>query len=86
MNANALFIDGHKARVKYDPVIGMFRGEFLNTNHKATFIAGDVKELKIAARDVYDCYCQNCQASGIEPFGEKKLLPLVCTLLKRIIH
>ncbi|MBC1185368.1 type II toxin-antitoxin system HicB family antitoxin [Kluyvera sichuanensis] len=86
MHTSTLFIDGHKARVKYDPIIEMFRGEFLNTDRRATFIAGDAKELTIAARDAFDCYCNNCRATGVKPFDKKKRLPGISSLLSRIIH
>ncbi|MFU0921118.1 type II toxin-antitoxin system HicB family antitoxin [Kluyvera sichuanensis] len=86
MHTSTLFIDGHKARVKYDPIIEMFRGEFLNTDRRATFIAGNVKELTIAARDAFDCYCNNCRATGVKPFDKKKRLPGISSLLSRIIH
>lgn len=86
MHTSTLFIDGHKARVKYDPIIEMFRGEFLNTDRRATFIAGDAKELTIAARDAFDCYCNNCRATGVKPFDKKKRLTGISSLLSRIIH
>ena len=76
MHSSTLFIDGHKARVKYDPIIEMFRGEFLNTDRRATFIAGDAKELTIAARDAYAArggWLSERQAAAItyhDEFGE----------------
>ncbi|MBZ0059582.1 MULTISPECIES: hypothetical protein [unclassified Leclercia] len=88
MKNSTLYIDGHKATVRYDPIIGMMRGVFLNTKGEARFMASDCKELKIAARDALEGYRHDCKRAGIEPFRRKNLLPLVPTLqkLKSLLH
>ncbi|MEB6380624.1 type II toxin-antitoxin system HicB family antitoxin [Leclercia adecarboxylata] len=85
--SNTLFIDGHKARVTYDPVIDMFRGVFVNTRSEARFMASDVKALKVAARDALDSYLNACSITGVTPFQQRIPLPLVALQrLKAILH
>lgn len=85
--SNTLFIDGHKALVTYDPVIDMFRGVFLNTRSEARFMARDVRELKIAARDALDSYLNTCNITGVQPFRQRSLRPLMALKrLKAILH
>lgn len=85
--SNTLFIDGHKARVTYDPVVDMFRGVFLNTKSEARFMASDVKELKVAARDALDSYLNACSITGVKPFQQRTLRPLMTLQrLKAILH
>lgn len=88
MKNSALYIDGHKAVVKYDPIVGMMRGVFLNTKGEARFMASDCKELKIAARDALESYRYACKRAGVEPFRRRNILPLVPTLkrLKSFLH
>ncbi len=80
--SNTLFIDGHKAHVTYDPVIDMFRGVFLHTKSEARFMASDIKELKIAARDALDSYLNTCHITGVKPFHQRSLMTLKysCTI------
>ncbi len=85
--SNTLFIDGHKALVTYDPVIDMFRGVFLNTRSEARFMARDVQELKIAARDALDSYLNTCSITGVTPFLQRSLRPLLALQrLRAILH
>lgn len=88
MKDNALYIDGHKAVIKYDPIVGMMRGVFLDTKGEARFMAGDCKELKIAARDAYESYRHNCERVGVEPFRRRTLSQLAEPLkrLKTLLH
>lgn len=85
--SNTLFIDGHKARITYDPVLDMFRGVFLNTKSEARFMASDVKELKVAARDALASYLNTCTIAGIKPFHQRSLMPFMSLQrLKTILH
>lgn len=85
--SNTLFIDGHKARVIYDPVIDMFRGVFLHTQSEARFMARDVQELKVAARDALHSYLNTCNISGVKPFEPRSRMPFVALRrLKAILH
>ncbi|WP_333851199.1 type II toxin-antitoxin system HicB family antitoxin [Leclercia sp.] len=85
--SNTLFIDGHKARVTYDPVIDMFRGVFLHTRSEARFMASDVKALKVAARDALDSYLSTCHIAGVKPFHQRSLMDLIkLQRLKAILH
>lgn len=80
--SNTLFIDGHINHVTYDPVIDMFRGVFLHTKSEARFMASDIKELKIAARDALDSYLNTCHITGVKPFHQRSLMTLKysCTI------
>ncbi|URO00108.1 hypothetical protein NB069_04265 [Leclercia adecarboxylata] len=84
--STTLFIDGHKARVTYDPVIDMFRGVFLHTRSEARFMARDVNELKVAARDALDSYLNACAITGVTPFQKRSLRPFMALALKAILH
>lgn len=90
MKDGALYIDGHKAVVKYDPIVGMMRGVFLDTKGEARFMAGDCKELKIAARDAYESYRHICERAGVEPFRRARnpFSQLVAPLqrIKSLLH
>ncbi len=41
-----MMIEGHKAIIKYDPDIDMFRGEFIGLSGGTDFYAPDVEGLK----------------------------------------
>lgn len=87
MKHSALYIDGHKAVVKYDPIVGMMRGVFLNTKGEARFMASDCKELKIAAKDALAGYVYACERAGVEPFRRRRFIPAwPLQYLKNIIH
>lgn len=84
MKNSALYIDGHKAVIKYDPIVGMMRGVFLDTKGEARFMAGDCKELKIAARETLEGYRRACEFAGVEPFRRRNPLASLAAPLKRL--
>jgi len=65
---NILEIDGHKATIKYDPEIDMFRGEFIGLNGGADFYATTINELKKEARDSLQVFLDTCRKEAIQPY------------------
>jgi len=64
---NVIEIDGHKAVVKFDPEISMFRGEFLGLSGGADFYADSVEGLRREGAVSLREYLKACAEEGIEP-------------------
>jgi predicted HicB family RNase H-like nuclease len=64
---NTMMIDGHKAIIRFDPDIQMFRGEFLGLNGGADFYAKDVKGLKREGKISLKVFLEACAEDGVEP-------------------
>ncbi|MEW6667096.1 MAG: type II toxin-antitoxin system HicB family antitoxin [Thermodesulfobacteriota bacterium] len=67
---NVMEIDGYKAVIKYDPEIGMFRGEFIGLNGGADFYATTVDGLKEEGRKSLNVFLQMCAEDGVNPVRE----------------
>ena len=65
---NIMIIGGHKAVIKYDPEIDMFRGEFVNLSGGADFYAADVNGLKTEGSLSLKIYLEACKEKGIAPY------------------
>lgn len=65
---NIMFIDGHRAKIEYDPDIDMFRGEILGLNGGADFYGKTPDELRREFRKSLDVFLEVCKEKGIEPF------------------
>ena len=63
---NVLEINKHKAIIKYDPEIGMFRGEFTGLNGGADFYAKDIDGLKKEGELSLNLFLEACERRGIE--------------------
>jgi predicted HicB family RNase H-like nuclease len=63
---NLMEIEGHKAVIKYDPEIEMFRGEFINLNGGADFYADNIQDLKKEGAISLDMFLEACKERGIE--------------------
>jgi predicted HicB family RNase H-like nuclease len=60
-------IDGYKAVIKYDPEIGLFRGEFLGLNGGADFYASSVEGLRKEGRKSLKVFLKMCAEDGVNP-------------------
>ena len=67
---NILEIDGHKAIIKYDPELDMFRGEFIGLSGGADFYATTIYELKKEAKKSLGVFLDVCreEGKGIQPY------------------
>ncbi|MBO0904410.1 type II toxin-antitoxin system HicB family antitoxin [Jiella sonneratiae] len=63
---DAIKIDGHEARVAFDPEIGMFRGEFLNLRGGADFYASTEDGLEQEGRISLQVYFDLCSEYGLD--------------------
>ncbi len=60
-------IDGYKAVIKYDPEIGMFRGEFIGLSGGADFYATSVEGLRKEGRKSLKVFLKMCAEDGVNP-------------------
>lgn len=60
-------IDGYKAVIKYDPEMGMFRGEFIGLNGGADFYATSVEGLRKEGRKSLEVFLKMCAEDGVNP-------------------
>lgn len=60
-------IDGYKAVIKYDPEIGLFRGEFLGLNGGADFYASSVEGLRKEGKKSLEVFLKMCAEDGVNP-------------------
>ena len=65
---NIMTVDGHRAKIEYDPDIDMFRGEILGLNGGADFYGQTPDELRREFRKSLDVFFEVCKEKGIEPF------------------
>lgn len=64
---NVMTIDGYQAVVAYDPVIQMFRGEFVGLNGGADFYAKDVAGLQHEGEVSLKVFLEACAEEGVDP-------------------
>lgn len=60
-------IEGYRAVIKYDPEIGMFRGEFIGLNGGADFYATSVEGLHREGRKSLQVFLKMCAEDGVNP-------------------
>jgi predicted HicB family RNase H-like nuclease len=60
-------IDGYRAVIKYDPEIGLFRGEFLGLNGGADFYASSVEGLRKEGKKSLKVFLKMCAEDGVNP-------------------
>ncbi|MBI2503871.1 MAG: type II toxin-antitoxin system HicB family antitoxin [Candidatus Latescibacteria bacterium] len=65
---NTMTIDGHEARIEYDPDLDLFRGEILGLNGGADFYGKTPSDLRREFRKSLQVFLEVCQEKGIEPF------------------
>ena len=65
---NIMSIDGHKAIIKYDPVLDTFRGEFVGLNGGADFYATNIEELKKEGKISLKVFLEMCEEEGLNPY------------------
>ena len=68
MKKNQMRINDHIAVIRFDPDIGLFRGEFVGLNGGADFYAASVEELQREGEKSLDTYLSVCRERGIEPY------------------
>lgn len=61
-------IDGHKTVVAFDREIRMLRGEFVDLNGHADFVAEDMAELVRQGRISLRVFLDICNEKGVNPF------------------
>jgi predicted HicB family RNase H-like nuclease len=67
---NIMKVEGHKARIEYDPEIDMFRGEILGLNGGADFYGKTPSELRKEFRKSLNVFLNVCKEKGIEPYKD----------------
>ncbi len=65
---NVMTIDGRSAVIRFDPDMGMFRGEFVGLNGGADFHAESVSRLRSEGPRSLRVFLDACRSEGIEPF------------------
>ena len=63
-------IDGCKAVIRYDPVLGRFRGEFVGLSGGADFYAADIETLREEGRISLRVFLDMCGEEDINPHKE----------------
>jgi predicted HicB family RNase H-like nuclease len=67
---NVMEIDSYKAVIKYDPEIGMFRGEFIGLNGGADFYATTIAGLQEEGSKSLKVFLEMCAEDGVNPRRE----------------
>ncbi len=67
---NTMTINGHRAVISFDPVLGLFRGEFTGLTGGADFYASDVAGLEREGAISLRIYLDACEKDGIEPLAK----------------
>lgn len=67
---NLMNVDGHKARIEYDPDTDLFRGEILGLNGGADFYGKTPNELRREFKKSLRVFLEVCAEQDIEPFRE----------------
>ncbi len=64
---NIMEIEGYKAIINYDPLVDMFRGEFVGLNGGADFYATNIAELRNEGKVSLKVFMDMCKKEGINP-------------------
>jgi len=67
---NIMTVEGHKAKIEYEPEIDMFRGEILGLNWGADFYGKTPDELRLEFKKSLKAFLEVCTEKGIEPYKE----------------
>jgi predicted HicB family RNase H-like nuclease len=67
---NIMKVEGHKARIEYDPEIDMFRGEILGLNGGADFYGKTPSELRKEFKKSLNVFLNFCKEKDIEPYKD----------------
>ena len=67
---NIMTVEGHKAKIEYDPEIDMFRGEILGLNGGADFYGNTPDELRKEFKISLKVFFEVCKEKGIEPYKD----------------
>lgn len=67
---NIMIVDGHRAKIEYDPDIDMFRGEILGLNGGADFYGKTPDELRDEFRNSLTVFLEVCREKGVSPYKE----------------
>ena len=67
---NMMTVEGHRAKIEYDPEIDMFRGEILGLNGGADFYGKTPDELRSEFKKSLVVFLDVCKEKGIEPYKE----------------
>lgn len=64
---DSMTVDGHKATIRFDSALGLFRGEFTGLAGGADFYAEDVAGLQREGAASLCVYLAACAERGLEP-------------------
>jgi predicted HicB family RNase H-like nuclease len=64
---NAMTVDGYQAKIEYDALLDLFRGEILGLNGGADFYGQNPEELRIEFKKSLQVFLDVCKEKGIEP-------------------
>ena len=64
---NVLTLDGYSAKIEYDAVLDLFRGEILGLNGGADFYGKNPKELRAEFKKSLQVFLDVCREKAIEP-------------------
>lgn len=67
---NIMTLEGHKAKIEYDPDIDMFRGEILGLNGGADFYGATPDELHTEFKKSLAVFLDVCREKGIQPYKD----------------
>jgi predicted HicB family RNase H-like nuclease len=64
---NAMTVDGYQAKIEYDALLDLFRGEILGLNGGADFYGQNPEELRLEFKKSLQVFLDVCKEKGIEP-------------------
>ena len=65
---NIMTVEGHRAKIDYDPELDMFRGEILGLNGGADFYGKTLDELRSEFKKSLEVFLEVCKEKGIAPY------------------
>lgn len=69
---NIMTVEGHKAKIEYDPEIDMFRGEILGLNGGADFYGKTPDELRLEFKKSLKVFLEVCTEKGKSSLFRKR--------------
>ena len=67
---NIISVEGHRAKIEYDPDMDMFRGEILGLNGGADFYGKTPDELRLEFKKSLQVFLDVCKEKGINPYKD----------------
>lgn len=65
---NIMTVEGHRAKIDYDPELDMFRGEILGLSGGADFYGKTLDKLRSEYKKSLEVFLEVCKEKGVDPY------------------